>query len=335
MSKNILVTGGAGYIGSHVVKELGKKGYNVFVYDNLSTGFRDAVTYGELIVGDLNDTDKLETVLRDKNIDGVMHFAGSIVVPESVENPLLYYKNNTENSLNLISLCLKNKVNSFIFSSTAAVYGTPDEKFASEESKKEPINPYGRSKLMTENMLSDTAFAHPEFNYVALRYFNVSGADPDGEIGQAFRGATHLIKVNCEAAAGKRDKTFIFGTDFDTPDGTGVRDYIHVVDLAKAHVLSLEYLFESKQSNVFNCGYGHGFSVKEVVSAVKEVTGVNFTVEEAPRRNGDPAFLVSNAQKIQNVLGWKSEFDDLNFIIKTAYEWEKSETLSSWQSSKS
>lgn len=334
MSKKILVTGGAGYIGSHVVKELGKKGYEVIVYDNLSTGFRDAVTHGELVLGDLSDTEKLESLIINHKFDGVMHFAGSIVVPESVENPILYYKNNTENSLSLISLCLKHNVNSFIFSSTAAVYGTLDEKYASEDSKTIPINPYGRSKLMTENMLMDSAFAHQQFNYVALRYFNVSGADPDGEIGQAFPGATHLIKVNCEAAAGKRGKTYIFGTDFDTEDGTGVRDYIHVVDLARAHVLSLEYLFEKQESNIFNCGYGHGFSVKEVVSTVKEVTGVDYPVIETERRSGDPAFLVSNAQKIQKVLGWKSQFDDLKFIVKTAYEWEKSDVLSNWQKSK-
>ena len=334
MKKKILVTGGAGYIGSHVAKELNSQGYEVVVFDNLSTGFRDAVKFGELVEGDLNDTNKLDNLLQKGKFDGVMHFAGSIIVPESVENPLLYYKNNTENSLNLINLCVKNNVNSFIFSSTAAVYGIPNSKYATEDSETKPINPYGQSKLMTEHMLKDTANAVDSFNYVALRYFNVSGADPEGEVGQAFPGATHLIKVNCEAAAGKRDKTYIFGTDFDTADGSGVRDYIHVVDLAKAHVKSLEHLFEKKQSKIFNCGYGHGFSVREVVSAVKEVTSSDYPVEEAPRRAGDPAFLVSDASKIKQELGWKAEYDDLKFIIKTAFDWERSEELTMWQKNK-
>ena len=233
MKKKILVTGGAGYIGSHVVKELGKKGFDVIVFDNLSTGFRESVKEAELVVGDLGIKRDLDDLFKKHKFDGVMHFAGSIIVPESVEKPLMYYKNNTENSLNLIETCVKNNVGSFIFSSTAAVYGIPDEKFAKESSLTNPINPYGQSKLMTEHMLRDTSHANEEFNYVALRYFNVSGADPEGEIGQAFPGATHLIKVNCEAAAGKRDKTYIFGTDFDTEDGSGVRDYIHVVDQRK------------------------------------------------------------------------------------------------------
>ena len=331
MSRKILVTGGAGYIGSHVVKELQKQNYEVVVYDNLSTGFKEAVKNAKLVEADLSDTETLDYLFQSNNFDGVMHFAGSIIVPESVEKPLMYYKNNTENSLNLINMCVKHGVSSFIFSSTAAVYGIPDEKFAVESSTLNPINPYGQSKLMTEHMLRDTAFANEDFNYVALRYFNVSGADPDGEIGQAFPGATHLIKVNCEAAAGKRDKTYIFGTDFDTEDGSGVRDYIHVVDLARAHVMSLEYLFDKRESNVFNCGYGHGFSVREVVSAVKEVTGVDYPVEEAPRRAGDPAFLVSNASKIKEVLNWKSEYDDLNFIIKTAFDWERGEEFAKWE----
>lgn len=334
MQRTILVTGGAGYIGSHVVKLLGEAGHNVVVYDNLSTGFKDAVTHGKLIEGDLEDTEKLSKVFKDHSFDGVMHFAGSIVVPESVENPLKYYSNNTINSANLIKLCVENGVQNFIFSSTAAVYGILEGGKAVEDTVKNPINPYGQSKLMTEHMLKDSSEAYKNFNYVALRYFNVSGADPDGKIGQAFPGATHLIKVNCEAATGKRDKTYIFGTDFDTPDGTGVRDYIHVVDLAQAHLDALEFLFKEKRSEVFNCGYGHGFSVREVVNAVKEVTGVNYTVEEAPRRAGDPAELVSIADKLKKTVGWEPKHDDLAFIIKTAYEWEKSDTLADWQKNK-
>lgn len=329
-AKTILVTGGAGYIGSHVVKLLGQAGHKVVVYDNLSTGFKQAVTRGELVEGDLADMEKLEEVFAQNDFDGVMHFAGSIVVPESVENPLKYYSNNTLNSLNLIKMCVKHGVENFIFSSTAAVYGILEQGKAYEHTQTNPINPYGQSKLMTELMLKDAAAAHEQFNYVALRYFNVSGADPEGEIGQAFPGATHLIKVNCEAAAGKRDKTYIFGTDFNTPDGTGVRDYIHVVDLAQAHLDSLDFLLKEKRSEVFNCGYGHGFSVREVVNAVKEVAGVDFPVEEAPRRAGDPAQLISIADKIKKTVGWKPKYDDLSFIIKTAYEWERGKTLASW-----
>tara|TARA_Y100000385_G_C12902540_1_gene554881 strand:- start:25 stop:702 length:678 start_codon:yes stop_codon:yes gene_type:complete len=219
MSKKILVTGGAGYIGSHVVKQLGEAGYEVVVYDNLSTGFREAILYGELVEANLEDLDTLEATFSKHKFDGVMHFAGSIVVPESVEKPLMYYANNTVNSMNVIKMCIKHNVQNFIFSSTAAVYGILEEGFAKEDMPTLPINPYGQSKLMTEHMLKDTSFAHDNFNYVALRYFNVSGADPDGKIGQAFPGATHLIKVNCEAATGKREKTYIFGTDFETPDG--------------------------------------------------------------------------------------------------------------------
>ena len=269
--------------------------------------------------------------MKDHKFDGVMHFAGSIVVPESVEKPLMYYKNNTENSLNLVNLCLKNCIPHFIFSSTAAVYGILDGEFATEESPTLPINPYGSSKLMTETMLADTSAAHENFSYIALRYFNVSGADPEGKIGQAFPGATHLIKVNCEAAVGKREKTYIFGTDFETPDGTGVRDYIHVSDLAEAHVLALEYLFKEKTSQILNCGYGHGFSVKEVVSAVKKVTDTDYEVIETDRRAGDPASLISKADKIRGILDWEPQYDNLEYIIETAFTWEGSETLSSWK----
>lgn len=332
--KKVLVTGGAGYIGSHVVKQLNKQGFNVVVYDNLSTGFEQAVLGTKLIVGDLNNLDLLDKTFSDEKFDAVMHFAGSIVVPESVENPSKYYQNNTLNSLNLINHCVKHNVQNFIFSSTAAVYGILETGTATEESPQLPINPYGHSKLMTEQMLKDVSFSNESFNYVALRYFNVSGADPDGEIGQAFPGATHLIKVNCEAATGKRDKTYIFGNDFDTEDGTGVRDYIHVVDLANAHLVALDYLLNGGKSDVFNCGYGHGFSVREVVANVKKVTGVDYPVEDAPRRDGDPATLVSKVDKIKSKLDWNPNYDDLEFIIKTAFEWERSDTLNSWVGNK-
>lgn len=331
--KNILITGGAGYIGSHVVKLLGEQGHNLMTFDNLSTGFQEAVLYGEFIKGDLSDADRLEQVFKENSIDAVVHFAGSIVVPESVENPIKYYKNNTLNSLNLINLCIKYKVNNFVFSSTAAVYGSNETPLINEEVETIPINPYGQSKLMTEKMLADVSNANKDFNYVALRYFNVSGADPEGKIGQAFAGATHLIKVNCEAASGKRAKTYIFGTDFNTPDGTGVRDYIHVSDLAAAHVSALEYVETQKKSNVFNCGYGKGFSVREVVNTVKEVSGVNFEVEESDRRLGDPAILVADSSKLQTHTNWKPRFNDLHKIVQTAYDWERSDILKSWKNS--
>lgn len=318
----ILITGGAGYIGSHVVKALGQLGHDITVFDNLSTGHREAVTYGDLVVGDLTDKPKLDELFKTRKFEAVLHFAGSIVVPDSVSDPLGYYQNNTVNSHFLLSLCQKYKVNQFIFSSTAAVYGMPGDGVCREDSPLAPINPYGQSKLMTEHMLKDLAFAS-DFRYVALRYFNVSGADPEGRVGQSFPKATHLIKVASETACGKREKMDIFGTDFNTPDGTCVRDYIHVSDLADAHVKALEYLAKGGKSEVLNCGYGRGFSVKEVIARVKEITGVNFTVIEGPRRAGDPASLTAKADRIQQVIGWKPKYDDLNIIIKSAYEWEK------------
>ncbi|WP_408098782.1 UDP-glucose 4-epimerase GalE [Peredibacter sp. HCB2-198] len=318
----ILITGGAGYIGSHVVKALGLLGHDITVYDNLSTGHREAIIFGDLVVGDLSDKSKLDELFKTRKFEAVLHFAGSIVVPDSVSDPLGYYQNNTVNSHFLLTLCQKYGVDKFIFSSTAAVYGMPDDGVCREDSPLAPINPYGQSKLMTEHMLKDLSFAS-DFRYVALRYFNVSGADPEGRVGQSFPKATHLIKVASETACGKREKMDIFGTDYPTLDGTCVRDYIHVSDLADAHVKALEYLAKGGKSEVLNCGYGHGFSVREVISRVKEITGVNFPVVEGPRRAGDPASLTAKADRIQQVIGWKPKYDDLNIIIKSAYEWEK------------
>jgi len=318
----ILISGGAGYIGSHVVKALGKLGHELTILDNLSTGHKQAITFGELVVGDLADEKLLDQLFAAKKFEAVLHFAGSIIVPESVTEPLKYYSNNTVNSLRLVSACIKHKCHQLIFSSTAAVYGMTEEGGVTEETPKNPINPYGSSKLMTEQMLTDVAASSP-LRFVALRYFNVSGADPDGLIGQSFPGATHLIKVACETACGKRDHIKVFGTDYPTPDGTCIRDYIHVSDLAEAHVKALEYLAKGGTSDIMNCGYGHGFSVKEVLSRVPELTGVKIKIEQAPRRAGDPAVVMSKAEKIGRVLGWKPKYDDLDLIIKSAYEWEK------------
>lgn len=318
----ILVTGGAGYIGSHVVMKLGEIGADIVVVDNLSTGKKENILAGRLVQMNLEDTDALDKLMQAEKFDAVVHFAGSIVVPESVSNPNKYYSNNTINSANLIALCIKNKVSKFVFSSTAAVYGVPDTMSVNENSPTAPINPYGRSKLMTEWMLKDAAFAH-DFNFIALRYFNVAGADHKGRIGQCFPGATHLIKVSCETALNKRPKVEIFGTDFNTPDGSGVRDYIHVEDLAQAHLDALQYLDNNKKSHILNCGYGKGYSVKEVIQMVKKVSGVNFTALESGRRPGDPPALISEANEIKKVLGWTPKFNDLEFIVKTAYEWEK------------
>lgn len=323
MSKKILVTGGAGYIGSHVVKLLGEQGFEVVVFDNLSTGHREAVLHGELIVGELADQDAIRAVFKKHEIEAIIHFAGSIIVPESVEKPLMYYRNNVINTQNLLEVAREFKVGKFIFSSTAAVYGFEGDGFYTEESPKKPINPYGRSKLMIENMLEDLAFAQKDFHYIALRYFNVAGADLSGKIGQWSKVSTHLIKIALEAVTGKRKELQIFGTDYKTPDGTCVRDYIHVLDLASAHVLALQYLLKNPVSQVFNCGYGKGSSVREVIDVIKKVTGVDFPVREVGRRTGDPDFLVSVPDKIKEVLGWKPQYDDLNVIVKTAYDFEK------------
>jgi len=320
--ENILVTGGCGYIGSHVVRQLSEAGYKVVVYDNLSTGFADALINGEkLVKGDLCDTEMLDRLFTDHGFRTVLHFAAAIVAPESVTAPLKYYSNNTRNTLNLLQACVKHGVERFVFSSTAAVYGMPTNGVASEDSSTEPINPYGTSKLMSEWMLRDTAAAHP-MKYVALRYFNVAGADPQARMGQRTPEATHLIKVSCQAALGMRDKVCIYGTDYPTQDGTGIRDYIHIEDLASAHLAALEYLKKGGDSTRINVGYGLGASVREVVSLVKKVSGVDFAVLEAERRPGDPASLVAKAEKIKDVLGWVPRFNDLETIISDAWRWE-------------
>ncbi|MAF79208.1 MAG: UDP-glucose 4-epimerase GalE [Halobacteriovoraceae bacterium] len=323
--KKILVTGGAGYIGSHVVNLLGTspENYEIVVLDNLSTGRRESVLYGELVEEHLENLSAVEKIFAQEKFDAVIHFAGSIVVPESVTDPAKYYANNTENSLHLLKLCIQYKVKNFIFSSTAAVYGMGDgESPCTEDDHTLPINPYGRSKLMTEWMLEDFAKAY-DFNYVALRYFNVAGANIDGKVGQCTPNATHLIKIASQCATGVREKMSLFGTDYPTADGTCIRDYIHVDDLAQAHLDGLSYLLKGGESQILNCGYGHGASVREVIAAVKEVSGVDIVVEEAERRLGDAVQLISKADKIQSVLGWKPKYDDLKLIVKTALDWEE------------
>lgn len=324
-SKNILVTGGAGYIGSHAVLALLDAGHTPVVIDNLVTGFRWAVPDDVAFVeGDIADQALVEKTLRDYKIDAIMHFAGSVVVPESVENPLKYYNNNTAASRSLIEAVIKSKVKHFIFSSTAATYGIPDESPVRETTPQRPINPYGTSKLMTEFMLTDVAAAH-DFNFCALRYFNVAGADPLGRTGQSTAGATHLIKVAVEAALGKREGVGVFGTDFDTPDGTGVRDYIHVSDLAAAHVLALGALFENPDQNYkLNCGYGHGYSVLEVLDAVDRITADPIKRTMQGRRAGDPDALISDNSAITQTFGWQPQYADLDLIVKHALEWERS-----------
>ncbi|MDH3978545.1 MAG: UDP-glucose 4-epimerase GalE [Gammaproteobacteria bacterium] len=320
--KSILVTGGAGYIGSHVVRQLGEAGERVVVLDNLSTGFRSAVLYGELIVGDTGDAHLVKKIIAEHDVDTIMHFAAHTIVPESVEKPLKYYGNNTCSSRSLLNCALEGGIRHFVFSSTAAVYGAHETGICTEDSPTIPINPYGTSKLMTEWMLRDTAAVN-KLSYVALRYFNVAGSDPECRIGQSTKNATLLTKVACEAAIGKRDKLYVFGTDFDTPDGTGVRDYIHVEDLARAHLDALKYLREDGESIVMNCGYGHGFSVREVLSAVEKAHGAPLNIEEGPRRAGDPGKLIAKCDLIKEKLNWKPVYDDLDVIVSSALNWEK------------
>ena len=318
----ILVTGGAGYIGSHVACQLGERGESLVTLDNLSTGFRSAVLHGDLVVGDTGDPALVSRLLRERGVDTVMHFAAHIVVPESVSDPLKYYRNNTCNTRTLLECCAEAGVRHFIFSSTAAVYGIPASGSASEDTSTCPINPYGWSKLMSEQMLRDLSAVTP-LRHVALRYFNVAGADPGGRVGQSTPEATHLIKVACEHAVGKRDHVSIFGTDFETPDGTGVRDYIHVEDLAAAHLDALDYLRQGGISTTLNCGYGQGFSVREVLEMVARVSGRGLTIRTGPRRAGDPPRLVAIADRIRNTLGWKPHHDDLEDIVRTALAWER------------
>lgn len=319
----VLVTGGAGYIGSHMVWELVDRGDDVVVIDRLSTGFEWAVApEASLIVGDIGDTALVSKVIDEHKVDSIIHFAGSIVVPESVSDPLAYYDNNTVKSRGLIQTAVETGVKQFIFSSTAAVYGTAGLEPISEEAQLHPLSPYGRSKLMTEWMLADAAAAH-DLRYTALRYFNVAGADRNGRTGQSTPGATHLIKVACETACGKRASMSVFGNDYRTPDGTCVRDYIHVSDLARAHALALDRLRDGGASLVANCGYGHGYSVLEVLDSVRRVYGSDFDVQMAGRRPGDADSVVANADLLRAELGWTPQFDDLDGICRDALSWER------------
>jgi UDP-glucose 4-epimerase len=319
----VLVSGGAGYIGSHMVLALADMGEDAVVIDNLSTGYWWAVNpKAKLVEGDTGDEALLDRVMKEYRFDAVIHFAGSIVVPDSVADPLGYYLNNTVKSRALIAAAVRNQVPRFVFSSTAAVYGNPKTIPVAEDATPAPMSPYGSSKLMTEWMLRDTHAAHG-MQYVALRYFNVAGADPQGRSGQSTPRATHLIKVACQTALGQRDHMDVFGTDYDTPDGTCLRDYIHVSDLIAAHLDALVHLRKGGPSGVYNCGYGKGFSVLEVIEAVKRAVGHDFDVRLSPRRPGDPAAIVAASDRIRAELGWRPAHADLDLIVKTAMDWER------------
>ena len=336
--KHILFTGAAGYIGSHTALSfLQNSDCKITIIDNLQSGFRENVAFLEcdfkaridFLQMDLGDFYAMQNLFKAQKFDAVVHFAASLIVPESVAKPLLYYSNNTKNTLNLIANCVECGVNRFIFSSTAAVYGEPKIVPVAEDSPLLPINPYGSSKMMSEMILRDCAIANADFRFVALRYFNVAGAYRNNDyakgqgLGQRSANATHLIKVACECAVGKRESMNIFGDDYDTADGSCVRDYIHIDDLANAHLSAFEFLENGGQSEVFNVGYGEGYSVKEVVAKVKEISGVDFKAINAPRRDGDPAILISNNAKILAQTSWRPKFNDIDFIIKSAYQWEK------------
>jgi UDP-glucose 4-epimerase len=319
---SILVTGGAGYIGSHVVQQLVTRGERVVVIDNLSSGFPDAVRGAELVIGDVGDRALVTRLLTDHGVDAVLHFAAHTIVPESMSDPLKYYGNNTCNTRNLLASCMAAGVRRFLFSSTAAVYGMTPGGVADEETATLPINPYGRSKLMSEAMLRDVS-AIGAMQHVILRYFNVAGCDPLGRIGQSTPNATLLIKAVCECAVGRRESISIFGTDYDTPDGTGIRDYIHVEDLAAAHLRALDHLRVDGESMTLNCGYGHGYSVREVIDAVERASGRTLNVIEQPRRAGDLPMLIARADQLRTRLGWAPKHDDLDFIVATALAWER------------
>lgn len=322
--KSILVTGGAGYIGSHVVKLLGERGERIVVLDDLSTGNREAVLYGTLVEGNTADTELVNKVIAEHEVDTVMHFAAHTIVPESVTDPLKYYRNNTAATRNLLECCQNAGISNFIFSSTAATYGIPEDasKPCGEDLPTAPINPYGMSKLMSEHMLKDLSAAC-DMKHVILRYFNVAGCDPDGKIGQSTKNATLLIKVASEVAVGKRDSLYVFGTDYPTEDGTGVRDYIHVTDLASAHLSALDYLRGGGESTLVNCGYGQGYSVKQVIDSVSKINGSPINVIEEPRRAGDPPALIAAVEKIRETLDWTPQYNELDVIVKTSLAWEK------------
>src|SRR6186713_3436014 len=321
-NSTVLVTGGAGYIGSHTVLQLVARGERVVVLDDLSTGFRQAVRDVPLVVGNVGDRTLVDRLLAEHQVDTIIHFAAHTIVPESVSNPLKYYGNNTCATRSLLEAASQAGVKHFVFSSTAAVYGIPAAGIASEEMPTAPINAYGTSKLMSEWMLRDVCAATP-MRYVALRYFNVAGCDTQGRIGQSTRAATLLVKVACEVAVGKRPHLSVFGTDYPTPDGTGVRDYIHVEDLASAHVNALTYLRNGGQSLVANCGYGHGYSVREVISSVEKIAGIKLDIREEPRRAGDPPSLITKCDKVRQILKWQPRLDDIDTIVRTSLEWEK------------
>ena len=317
----ILVTGGAGYIGSHVVRQLGESGERVVVLDNLVKGFRQAVTAGDLVVGDVGDHSLVARLLAEYQVDTVMHFAAHISVAESMANPLKYYGNNTCGTRALLQACAEKNVKNFVFSSSAAVYGVPAGGYADETSPTNPINAYGTSKLMSEWMLRDVAAVNP-LRYVALRYFNVAGAHPGGQIGHSTIGSHLLTKVACEALVGKRPHVSVFGSDYPTPDGTGVRDYLHIEDLAAAHLDALAYLRGGGKSTALNVGYGHGYSVREVLAMVESVAGKPLNISEEPRRAGDPAYLVARADRVRSELGWRPRYDDLQAIVSSSVAWE-------------
>ncbi|MDD4938218.1 MAG: UDP-glucose 4-epimerase GalE [Candidatus Shapirobacteria bacterium] len=318
----ILVVGGAGYIGSHINKELNKEGYKTVIFDSLVKGHKEAVKWGEFFEGDLSDIEQIREVFKKYPIEAVMHFAAFIEVGESVKDPQKYYQNNLENTLNLFQVMLENNVKKIIFSSTAATFGNPEYIPIDEKHPQNPINPYGQAKLMVEKILSDYDNAY-ELKSVALRYFNACGADLDGEIGENHSPESHLIPLILDAAIGKREDIKIFGTDYPTPDGTCVRDYIHVIDLAQAHVLALKYLMDKNQSDRFNLGNGNGFSVREVIDMAKKVTGIDFKVTEADRRPGDPPELVADSKKAKEVLRWSPKYADLQVIIDSAWKWHQ------------